>query len=187
MYMYAGITNSLSLRLLPGDEGKHMPPPEPELNPHAQCPVCRFPPGFRRYVLLGLPGRRLPPPRICTPNGKAFRSLSTCSRSVERPSTQYSLTNWSVNFLPHARWAYFTKNVAVKNALKLTASICLLHVDDTPLEVYQNHAPPNAAASARESLPFCFPALPAQWAGYANPGPQPLPSPSVSRVLGQGG
>ena len=49
------------------------------------------------------------PSQICTPSGNALTCLSTRSRPVERPSAQYSLTNWSVNFLPRARWLYFTK------------------------------------------------------------------------------
>ena len=108
-------------------------------------------PQFLEVCVAGFTGKEATfSRRICTPSGKGSRSLSTRSRSVERPSPQYSLTNWSINFLPHARWAYFTKNVAVKNVLKLTASICLLHK--------QNHAPPPDAA-ARESLPFYSPAV----------------------------
>ena len=114
-------------------------------------------PRLSEVCVAGFTGQEIPSPRrTCTPSGKAFRSLGTRSRFVEKPSPQYSLTNWSVNFLPHARWAYFTKNVAVKNVLKLTASVCLLHLDDTPLEVCQNHAPPRCRCLSSGVPPLLF-------------------------------
>ena len=86
--------NTCFLLLVPGNGGKHMPPPEPELNPHAQCPVCRFPPVFG-----GRAGDYLPPPDLhsqwkgfplsqysLTLSGKAFPSVLAHELVCQLPS-----------------------------------------------------------------------------------------------------
>ena len=168
-----------------------MPLPEPELNPHVQCPVCRFPPvwgGMCCWVYRA--GDYLPPLDLysqwkgfplsqhsLTFSGNAFPSVLAHELVCQLPSP------CSVGVLHEKRGSQKRAQI---NGLHMSLYVSCLWMRHLWKSIRIMH-PTDAAASARESFPFDSPALPRQWAGYANPGPQPLPSPSVSRVLGRGG
>ena len=157
------ISFSFSLLLLPGGRKQHRLSLGPRPVPHAQTSRSgRFPLVFGRMCLerswVYRSGDYLPR-RICTSSGKVFPSLTTCSQ-----------TGLSTSF-PVLGGRTSRKCVAVKNMLKLTASIYLLHTDDTPLEVSQSSGVLAVGSGPATQTPV----------------PNSSPPPSVSRVLGPGG